>query len=54
MAKFNKMYYYTSTGEKRLNCYNIAIPKEYVEKAKLDGKEVKIRVIENRIVIERK
>lgn len=54
MAKLKKMYYYTSKGEKRLNCYYTTIPKELVKKAKIENTEVKISVKENKIVIERK
>lgn len=51
MAKFNKMYYYTSKREKKLNCYYINIPKEIVEKAQLNDKNVKIEVENNKIII---
>lgn len=54
MAKLNKMYYYTSKGEKKLNCYNIAIPKEIVEKVNLQDKEITIKIFNNKIVIDKK
>ena len=54
MAKFNKMHYYTSTGEKKLNCYYIHIPKEIVEKAKLEEEQVEIREENGKIIIEKK
>lgn len=50
MAKLNKMYYYTSKKEKKLNCYYITIPKELVEKAKLSN-EVELKVEGNKIII---
>lgn len=54
MAKLNKMYYHTSKGEKKLNCYTIPVPKELVVKAGLENKEVKLRVENNKIIIEEK
>lgn len=53
MAKLNKMYYYTSKGEKKLNCYNIAISKEIVEKLDLQDKEIKVKIENNKIVIDK-
>lgn len=50
MTKLNKMYYYKSTGEKKLNCYYITIPKKLVEQAKL-SKEVELKVEGNKIII---
>lgn len=54
MAKMNKMYYYTSKGEKKLNCYTTSIPKELVEKAKLEGKDLKIVQENDKIIISAK
>lgn len=54
MAKMNKMYYYTSKGEKKLNCYTTAIPKEMVEKANLVGKDLKIVQENDKIIISAK
>ena len=53
MAKLNKMYYYTSKREKKLNCYYIQIPKDLVEKTGLAESEVKVSVEGNKIIIER-
>lgn len=50
MAKLNKMYYYTSKKEKKLNRYYITLSKEMVEKAGL-GEEVEIKVENNKIII---
>ena len=50
MAKLNKMYYYTSKKEKKLNRYYITLSKEMVEKAGL-GEEVDIKVENNKIII---
>lgn len=54
MKKFNKMYYYTKTGEKKLNCYYINIPKELVEKVGLEEANIQVKVDQNKIVIEKK
>lgn len=54
MAKLNKMYYYTSKGEKKLNCYNIPIPKELVEQANLQNVDIKWKVEGNKLILERK
>ena len=53
MAKMNKMYYYTSKGERKLNCYNVVIPKEIVEKVDLQDKEIKVKIENNKIVIDK-
>lgn len=54
MKKLHKMYYYTSKGEKKLNCYYTNLPKELVEKANLQDKEIQIRLENNKIIIEAK
>lgn len=54
MTKLNKMYYYTSKGEKKLNCYNIPIPKIMVEQAELENIEIQLKVQDKKIIIERK
>lgn len=54
MAKLNKVYYYTSKGEKKLNCYNIPVPKAMVEKAQLENVDIQLRVDNGKIIIERK
>lgn len=51
MAKMTKMYYYTSKGEKKVNCYYITIPKEIVEQVGLN-EQVKISTKDNKIIIE--
>lgn len=54
MAKFNKLFYYTSKGEKRLNCYTIPVPKELVEKANLENTDIEIVVQDNVIILKKK
>lgn len=53
MAKLNKMYYHTSKGEKKLNCYYIQIPKDLVAKTGLSETEVQVTVKDGKIIIER-
>lgn len=54
MAKLNKMYYYTSKHEKKLNCYYIPIPKELVEKAQLENIDLQLKAENKKITIEPK
>lgn len=54
MAKLNKMYYYTSKGEKKINRYYVSIPRELVEKLDLQDKEVEVKIIDNKIVVDKK
>ena len=55
MAKLSKqMYRSVKTGEKKLNCYKLNIPKAIVNKANFkDGDELKILVKDNKIIIEK-
>ena len=54
MAKLNKMYYYTSKGERKLNCFYLTIPKDIVEKAKLEDSEIIIKAENDKIIIKKK
>ena len=51
MAKFTKTYYYTSKGEKKLNCYMIPIPKKIVEEAQLQDKEIEAKAENKKIIL---
>lgn len=53
MKKFNKMYYYTSKKEKKLNCYYINVPKQMVEEAKLEDAEVEVILENGKIIIQK-
>jgi len=54
MPKLAKnMYKSLKTGERRLNCYVINIPKEVVNNTDLDNKELKISSKDNKIIIEK-
>lgn len=55
MAKLNKIYYYTSKKEKKLNCYHIILSKEMVKKAGLgENEELNIKAENGKIIIEKK
>ncbi len=54
MAKINKMYYYTAKREKKLNCYYVNLPKALVEKTGLQYKEIQLKQVGNKIIIEAK
>jgi antitoxin component of MazEF toxin-antitoxin module len=54
MKRFKKMYYYTSKGEKKLNCYYITIQKALVEQLNLQDEELQIKIENNKIVIDKK
>ena len=54
MPKLAKnMYRSLKTGERRLNCYVINLPKEIVNKTDLVDKELKITTDNNKIIIEK-
>lgn len=54
MAKLNKLYYRTSKGETKINCYTTAIPKRVVDKAGISESEIDFKVEGNKIVIIKK
>lgn len=54
MAKLNKNTYTTAQGDKKINCYNVAIPKEIAQKAGLIDLDLKISASRGRIIIEKK
>lgn len=54
MAKLGKNMYTTAKGERKINCYNIAISKEVAHKAGLIDKELKITAENDKIIIEKK
>ena len=54
MAKLTKQMYYKANGEKKINCYKVAISKEIVKQAKIqDQDEIKVYAGENKIIIEK-
>lgn len=55
MPRLNKRYYLTSTGERKLNCYQIILPKDEVYKAGLNEKDDLIVVAEkDKLIIKKK
>ena len=54
MAKLAKQYWINAKGEKKLNCYKATIPRELVEKLNLQDKEIKVKIFNNKIVIDKK
>lgn len=55
MAKLIKQMYYKANGEKKINCYKVALSKEIVKQAKIkDDDEIKIYTKYNMIIIEKK
>ena len=55
MSKLVKQYYYSSTGEKKVNCYHINMPKEFVTKAGFEEEdEIVVYSIDETIVVAKK
>ena len=54
MAKLTKQMYFKANGEKRINCYKVAIPKEVVKDAEInDTDELKVYSSKGKIIIEK-
>ena len=53
MPKLSKLYYITSKGERKINCYNVQIPRKIVEQTNIQDNNVKIYAENNKIIIER-
>jgi antitoxin component of MazEF toxin-antitoxin module len=53
MPKLSKLYYITSKGERKINCYNVQIPKKVVEKTNIQDNNIKVYAENNKIIIER-
>lgn len=53
MPKLSKLYYITSKGERKINCYNVQIPRKVVEQTNIKDNNVKIYAENNKIIIER-
>lgn len=53
MPKLSKLYYITSKGERKINCYNVQIPRKIVEQTNIQNNNVKIYAENNKIIIER-
>lgn len=53
MPKLSKLYYITSKGERKINCYNVQIPKKVVEQTNIQDNDIKVYADNNKIIIER-
>lgn len=54
MPKLNHKYYYTSTGERKINCYTISITREDINKAGFnDNMQLKVTAEKNRLIVEK-
>lgn len=54
MAKLGKNMYTDAKGVRKLNCYNINIPKNVVEKTNISDKDkINIYAKDNKIIIEK-
>lgn len=53
MPKLNKLYYMTSKGERKINCYNVQIPKKIVNETNIGDENIKIYAENNKIIIEK-
>lgn len=54
MPKLAKQMYYNAKGEKKINCYNLNIPKSIVSQTDIkDNDNVKIYVENKKIIIEK-
>ena len=53
MTRLAKQYYYTASGDKRLNCYKLTIPKEIVEKLTFQNEKLTIKIENCKIVVDK-
>lgn len=53
MPKLSKLYYTTSKGERKINCYNVQIPKKVVNETDIEDNDIKIYADNNKIIIEK-
>ena len=54
MQKLLRHYYYSKTGEKKINCYKVSISKELLKQTDIkETDELNIYVKDNKIIVER-
>ncbi len=53
MPKLAKLYYFNSKGERKINCYNVQIPKRIVNETDIGDSNIKVYAENNKIIIER-
>jgi hypothetical protein len=53
MTKLAKQYWINAKGERKVNCYKATLPRELVEKLDLQDKEIKTKIIDNKLIIDK-
>ena len=54
MSKLNKNYYYSRTGERKVNCYIVNVPKEVLQKSCIKEDDfIRVYAKDNKIIIEK-
>jgi hypothetical protein len=53
MTKLAKQYWINTKGERKVNCYKATIPRELVEKLGLQDREIKVKIIDNKLIIDK-
>jgi len=54
MPKLNKNYYYSRTGERKVNCYIVNVPKEVLQKSCIKEDDfIRVYAKDNKIIIEK-
>ena len=53
MTKLAKQYWINTKGERKVNCYKATIPRELVEKLELQDKEIQVKIIDNKLIIDK-
>lgn len=54
MPKLNKNYYYSRTGERKINCYIVNVPKEVLQKSCIKEDDfIRVYAKDNKIIIEK-
>ena len=53
MPKLAKQYWINAKGERKVNCYKLTISREIVEQLNLQDREIKVKIIDNKIVIDK-
>ena len=52
--KLTKQFYYSASGERKINCFKVILSKEIVKEAGIDTEDnIKIYVKDNKIIIEK-
>ena len=53
MTKLAKQYWINAKGKRKVNCYKATIPRELVEKLELQDKEIQVKIIDNKLIIDK-